>query len=607
MTESGISVLGAQPEPSPPQRQSPIASNVECAGSDEARRLWLLNRVSKPRLAIPFLLALGILLFVVNLGGYPIYSTGEPREAIRIFDVVHGGGFVLPTQPGIGLPWKPPLMYWLGALVSALAGRVNEWTVRLPSAMLAVSGVLVCYLYVGRLFNRRSALISALILATSFEYLQSGSAARVDMTLTFFMEVAFFEFLMVAEGLRRRWMLLYAAVAAAILAKGPIGAFLPAAVALIWLLLERRPGRLKQLHVLRGAVVVIIVAGGWYLSAALVGGMEFVRRQVLDENLYRLLPTHAVQEPHAHSFYYIELALIAGFMPWSAITPLAIVQFFRESRPLDPRLKYLVVWFVTVLVFFNFPRSKRGVYLLALYPSISALTAVFLNDAFSYPKRTERLVRGLKWAGGLFFLVVAMAGLLATLLMIGSRPSIISAVLNRLGVENLGFVPELAAMVTARPVVSVLLALTPAVSGVYLLRSKALAERLFGGTLAGYCCLVLAAHLVVVPAIANTLTLKGFTLKSMAIVDGKTLANLGGVNFDFAFYSRRDIPLASLREAEQSDYLLCSRKFYDLAPEAFRRRFVNVLASEPTDLKGGGRMLLLRRADPAVQGPGSGA
>ncbi len=561
------------------------------------RELWWLDRIAEPGVAFPFLLAFAVIIFIVNLGGYPIYTRGEPREAIRMLDIIRGGGVLLPTQTGMGLPWKPPLMYWLGALISVLARVVNEWTVRLPSATLAVAGVAVCYYYVGRLFDRRSALVAALILATSFEYLQAGAAARVDMTLTFFMEVAFFEFLMIAEGLVRRRMLLYLALAAAILAKGPIGMFLPGLVALIWMLLEGRLRLLKDLKLPTGAAVVAVVAGGWYLLAGLQGGMDFVHRQILDENLYRLFPSHAVREPHAHPFYYIELMLIAGFMPWSAIVPLAILQLVREPRALSPRVKYLMVWLVAVLVFYNFPQSKRGVYLLALYPSLSALTALFLNETFSRPDFAAPLVRGLKWTSGLLLLSVALAALLLEAVTVFSGPWFLVTVTGHLLVADAGFARALITMAAARPMASVLVPLVTAASGVYLLRSAALVERLFAGTLVGCSCIVIAARLVIVPAIANALTLKPFALELVQIVDGRRVASLEEeANFDIAFYSRRDIPVVSYEEADRSDYLLCSRRSYDLQSERFRARFASVLESGPANFRGGGRMLLLRRA-----------
>jgi hypothetical protein len=148
---------------------------------------WLCY-LAEPRHAVPILMIVGVALYLVNLGGYPFYTKGEPREAVTVFAIVHGGGVILPQRAGIEIPSKPLLMHWLAALVSLVAGGVNEFSVRLPSALLAIGGVIVCYQYVRRLFDDAIALIAALILATTFQYLQSATGARVDMTLTFFMD-----------------------------------------------------------------------------------------------------------------------------------------------------------------------------------------------------------------------------------------------------------------------------------------------------------------------------------------------------------------------------------------------------------------------------------
>src|SRR4029077_11097116 len=220
---------------------------------------WL-RYLAEPRHAVPILLIVGVALYLVNLGGYPFYTKGEPREAVTVFAIVHGGGVILPQRAGIEIPSKPLLMHWIAALVSLVTGSVNEFSVRLPSAGLAIAGVIVCYFYVGRLFDNVTALIAALILATTFQYLQAATGARVDMTLTFFMEVAFFEFILMAEGLTRRRMLLYVAIALAVLTKRPIVLILPGAVALIWIALEGRWSFLGRMNLIRGAIVVLVLA-----------------------------------------------------------------------------------------------------------------------------------------------------------------------------------------------------------------------------------------------------------------------------------------------------------------------------------------------------------
>src|SRR5580658_7331322 len=188
--------------------------------ADTAASMWFDN-LARPTVAIPLLLVFSALIFGTNLGGYPLYTKGEPREAVTVLAMVSGGGVILPMRAGVELPSKPLLMHWLAALLSMLAGGISEWTIRLPSAIFASAGVLACYHYARRLFENRNALLAALILATSILYLQTGTGARVDMTLSFFMEVAFFEFISIGEGFTHRRTLLYVAIAMAVLAKGP--------------------------------------------------------------------------------------------------------------------------------------------------------------------------------------------------------------------------------------------------------------------------------------------------------------------------------------------------------------------------------------------------
>ena len=99
---------------------------------------------------------------------------------------------------------------------------------RLPSASLAIAGMLVTYLYVRKCSKRAAPSSPALMLGTAFQYLQAGTGSRVDMTLTFFMTVAFFEFLAIAERLEHSHHDALSRPRARRLTKGPVGAALPA-------------------------------------------------------------------------------------------------------------------------------------------------------------------------------------------------------------------------------------------------------------------------------------------------------------------------------------------------------------------------------------------
>lgn len=578
---------------SPPQRGQQPAPQDRGPGEAERPTPPWLRRLAKPWLALPLLAALGVALFVVNLGGYPFYTKGEPREAVTVLDIVEGGGVILPMRAGVELPSKPPMMHWLAALLSLIVGRVDEWTVRLPSALLAIAGALACYLYVRRLFDDLGALLAALMLATTLQYLQAGSGARVDMTLTFFMEVASFEFIAIAEGLSRRWLLLYLSLAGAVLSKGPVGLVLPAAVALGWMAVEGRLGLIRRLHLGTGAIVIAVLAGGWYAAAAAVGGMAFVRKHILAENIFTFLYSRRLSGGHAHPFYYLELALLVGFLPWTPLIAGPIASSFRRRGFANPRTRYLALWILAVLLFYSFAHSKRGVYLLALYPPLAAVTAIYLADAIRRSDPPRWAPRFASAAAAI--MILAGTGALFGLALLWISPPALGRVLALTGIKAANFVPTLKELAAGRPLLALILPALTAGLGFLLLRRRPPLEEAIVAIVAAFCSAVVAANLFVVPAIAQTISLKDFTRDAMRLVGAAKVGYLGALNYDVAYYSRATIPIITTMSEKAPAYLLVWAESYHRLPASVRERWPVVLESAPTELDGSGAMVLVER------------
>ena len=573
--------------------ESSAAPATEEPRDSDAARDWL-NYIAEPRHAWPILLIFGVALYLVNLGGYPLYTKGEPREAVTIFDIVHGGGVILPQRAGVEIPSKPLLMHWLAALVSLVAGGVTEFSVRLPSAGLAIAGIIVCYFYVRRLFDDVTALIAALILATTFQYLQAATGARVDMTLTFFMEVAFFEFIFMAEGLTHRRMLLYVAIALAVLTKGPIGLILPGMVALIWIALEKRWNMLLQMSLIRGAIVVLVLAGGWYVAALIEGGLDFFRKQILAENLLRFGGGSDFHEGHIHPFYYMELALFAGFLPWTFLLPIVGVQAMRAPLTVDTRIKYIFVWFATVLIFYNLPQSKRGVYLLCMYPGFATLLAIYVRQVIVRPASARTCVHWIARLSGFAMLLLGSAALVALAMLVG-WPHAFSDLLQAANVRAPAFAPSLASTAGRHWILSLAMPIAVVVLGVRLIVTRPLIERMIFAIAAAMVFVTVEVNVVVVPSIANTLSLKDFTDQAMKVVDNGSVGYLNALNYDVAFYSRRTIPIVSIKDPDLPQYIIAWRTLFDALPATKRSRFEIVMVSNPTSLDGTDEMLLLRQ------------
>ena len=75
-----------------------------------------------------------------------LMSLNEGRRALAIQEMVASGNWLLPHLNGELYLTKPPLLYWLSSAF-AMFGGVNEWTLRLPSALAAIAVLFMVYRY----------------------------------------------------------------------------------------------------------------------------------------------------------------------------------------------------------------------------------------------------------------------------------------------------------------------------------------------------------------------------------------------------------------------------------------------------------------------------
>src|SRR2546428_8128907 len=142
------------------------------AGDKIGYRLFDVILISSACCALDFL----------ELGNARFFDKQDPGEALVVWEINHPGNWILPMPNGNEIPSNPPLTHWLAALVSQAVNELDEFTVRFPSAFFGTAGVLLTYFAGASLWGRGAGLVSAMVLATSFEWRQAGQAARVDIT-----------------------------------------------------------------------------------------------------------------------------------------------------------------------------------------------------------------------------------------------------------------------------------------------------------------------------------------------------------------------------------------------------------------------------------------
>jgi 4-amino-4-deoxy-L-arabinose transferase-like glycosyltransferase len=368
---------------------SPSSSN---RGNRSARHFILLS-------------ALCAVLFFPYLGATPFFDKGEPREALAVQDVMQRGEWLVPLKRATDIPSKPPLFHWSAAVVSRVAGQLNESTIRFPSALYATSGVLLLYVLGRKLFGAEVGLLGGAILATTMVYQNQAVSARVDMTLCFFVTASLVLFYSLYRGLltSQLWhYAFYTLIGVGTLAKGPLGILLPALVIGVFLVLKRRWDLLFKFCFHPGVLLAVLVGAGWYGIAVTRGGEGFVDRQLLQENLERFVGGSGHSRP---VYYYIPYLFSLG-LPWSLFLPFLLWDSFKKGFLSEDANLFLMLWFVVMFVFFSISMGKRPVYLLPLYPALSLLLAAWFYNHETVAGRRFFIFRSIGIIAGLIGVVL---------------------------------------------------------------------------------------------------------------------------------------------------------------------------------------------------------
>ena len=509
-----------------------------------------------------FYLLCSILLLGVPLIG----GSSEAREAKVVDEIVTQGEWILPLRNGV-IPSKPPFFHWVGAAVSLVVGEVSPLTVRLPSLMFGFA-VLWLTAFIGfrlaplcRISSASHrpelvALLSWCVLSLTYGFHQLSSFAMVDMSFTFFVTIALASpfitprsywdnYARVSPGARFAF---WFACSGAVLARGPIGVVLP--VLLVGSAAWYCVGYRKALsEILRPTVFWILFAVPlvWYLAAARQGGNAFVDRQLIFENLRRVVGGEHI---NSESWWFYLPSFFRTSFPWGILA--VVLLWARGSgrgfsgegyRPVDSRAFIApTISLLCGVLLFSIPSGKRHSYLLPLYSLMAVQIGLLVTEMIQSATHRvkERALTSLYAVSGLL-VMCALFGLVA----LGAAPQFLGSKQLLLA----GLQPHLSRLSIAVGIV-ILLAVTPffkAATENIAARVRALWFVAFGFMACAVCSgSTIKAALKDFPAMAGTVL--------SFVRDGEQLVVIKG-HFDeyfdpILFYVRRSVALEDL-QAEQ--------------------------------------------------------
>ena len=325
----------------------------------------------------------GIVLFAPGLWSCDLWSPREPMYAEIGHEIAASGNWLNLRVNGEPYYNKPPVFFWLETLCIKAFG-LQTASVRLPSFVLGVGGLVLCYLIARRLGI--DPLMSSLILATCWRFPRASQRANLDVPLVFFMLLAFYLYLVSLEANRRGWAYsLGAALAAcaAMMVKGPVALLLLGCAIFPRLLWH---GRWKEVLHWKWLVAVLIIAcagGAWLLALTRLEGEQFINTLLGREVASRFSADWERPKPIYHYF----TAFTRDFIPWIIFFPMALAHAWKHR---DQKVFEVFLWFATVFIILTLIPARSVRYIIPLYPVAAMFVAAYLSDRKAWSWRTPR-------------------------------------------------------------------------------------------------------------------------------------------------------------------------------------------------------------------------
>jgi 4-amino-4-deoxy-L-arabinose transferase-like glycosyltransferase len=265
---------------------------------------------------------------------------------------------------------KPPLLIWVTAFFFKLFG-ISEFSARIGSAL---SGVAIVSLLHAWLLKRKTALaawLNTLILLGTFGFLRACRFGETDVLLSLGCMVALIGLAQVDRSDPRGWYLFWIGFAVALMTKGAASLILPV-TALLFGLVQRWKSEWGSRACWIGWLLFLLLILPWHLMMFHLFGDRF-----WSEYFGMHVWTRATRqiEGHTSSWWYYLKVVIVSAPPFVLLYPIAIANSFR-----DKRWRVWAVFSIVVFTLFTIAQTRLPHYITPVYPSLTVLTAIYLDD-----------------------------------------------------------------------------------------------------------------------------------------------------------------------------------------------------------------------------------
>ena len=312
----------------------------------------------------------------------PLLDPDEGRNAEVAREMAVSGDLVIPHLAGMPYLDKPPGFFWAAALCVRALGH-TPFAARLPSVLASIVLLLLFARASERAGGGRFAAVAVALLASAPLYAGLSAYVIFDMALALCVSVVWLGVAREAEdgdlgaspsnsrGRLARRLLMFAAIAAGILVKGPVMLAWALGGSLGSALMLRSFRPLAWLAWLPGWLLALGIPGAWF-AAASARFPEYPHYAFVEESFERLTSNTF----HRHQgWWFVPIVLVAGTIPWSLMTPWRAVLGKRLPARVSSTARVALGFLAFSVLFFSISRSQLVTYLLPALPPLAWLAA----------------------------------------------------------------------------------------------------------------------------------------------------------------------------------------------------------------------------------------
>lgn len=372
------------------------------------------------KVAIAFL----VLLMIYLIGfGIDIMDVDAAQYASMSREMLERGDWLQMHDLGREYLDKPPFLIWISALSMKIFG-VNNFGYRLPSLLFALSSIYSTYKFASLFYDRRTAVLSAFVLASCQGFFLMNHDVRTDTILMSWVIFALWQFAAWFSNKRFiHFILACAGIAGGMMTKGPIALIVPVFAFGAHFLLQRNWKNIFRKEYLLAPIIIgvllIPVCIGLYQQFDLhpdkivngktgVSGLRFF---FWTQSFGRI--TGESEWNNHRGFFFLLQNMGWSFLPWILMFLTAlfisikniIVQKFRISTKEEA---ITTGGFVLTYISLAISKYQLPHYIFVVFPLAAIITAKFISSLTAEAKNI-RLLNVLKFSHAVIFSLLWLA------------------------------------------------------------------------------------------------------------------------------------------------------------------------------------------------------